>query len=151
MSNVILQNVFIQRLQIDLPTGLRDSLQKSFDIPQYIDQGVERGIRLACEYMFGSTQGIRLIYADMAGLKKVFILFVPVVGVCLLLCFLVKVRLWYHRRVVTTHSDCKLGSAAGNAEKAGRRGTGGLAGRIDHQCRCSDFALRRPRVLPRRR
>jgi hypothetical protein len=57
MSNVILQNVFIQRLPTDLPKDLRESLQKSFDIPQSIDQGVERGIRLACEYMFGNTQG----------------------------------------------------------------------------------------------
>lgn len=70
MSNVILQNVFIQRLPTDLPKDLREYLQKSFDIPQSIDQGVERGIRLACEYMFGRTQGIRLIVCRHGGSQE---------------------------------------------------------------------------------
>ncbi|KAL7418362.1 hypothetical protein Q5752_006820 [Cryptotrichosporon argae] len=74
IGNAVLQNVFAKNLPANLPDSLRLSLKASFEIPSSVDTSTADAIR----------------DAYMAGLKDVFIYFVPVVGVCLVICAFIK-------------------------------------------------------------
>ncbi|KAK1925993.1 putative MFS transporter [Papiliotrema laurentii] len=74
VGNTILQNIFAKNLPTDLSAGLRQSLLSTFEIPTSLDAQ--------------TTASIRAAY--MTGLRDVFIFFIPVVGICLVMCAFIK-------------------------------------------------------------
>ncbi|KAK4689043.1 hypothetical protein P7C73_g1064, partial [Tremellales sp. Uapishka_1] len=74
IGNSVLQNVFYQNLPSNVSGNLKEQLRSSFDIPSYLDEATQIAIR----------------GAYMKGLYDVYIYFVPVVGVCLVLCAFIK-------------------------------------------------------------
>ena len=90
LGNTILQNAFQKHLPADLPDTLKQSLKLSFDIPSTVDAATATSIRQACECLLLHRELADT--SDMTGLHDVFIYFVPVVGVCLVMCAFVKVR-----------------------------------------------------------
>ncbi|WWD19942.1 hypothetical protein CI109_104415 [Kwoniella shandongensis] len=74
IGNTALQNVFLENLPTDLPKGLGDSLREVFEIPAGLDAATKAAI----------------LDAYMKGLQAVFIYFVPVVGLCLVMCAFIK-------------------------------------------------------------
>ncbi|WVW84312.1 hypothetical protein I302_106346 [Kwoniella bestiolae CBS 10118] len=74
IGNTILQNVFLASLPDVLPQATREELAENFDSIQMLDEGMVSLVRDA--------------YMD--GLRKVFIFFVPVVALCLIMCFFIE-------------------------------------------------------------
>jgi hypothetical protein len=76
VGNSILNNVFTSALPASLPAALQAELRKDFVLPNSLTVEVRNEI----------------LDAYMKGIKDVFILFVPIVGLCLVMCLFIKVR-----------------------------------------------------------
>lgn len=76
VSNTLLNNVFLKDLPASIPASVRQQLQAEF---------------VLSPSMSAEVQG-QILDAYMAGMRDVFIFFTPVVGVCLVMCFFIKVR-----------------------------------------------------------
>ncbi|GAA5832182.1 hypothetical protein JCM11251_004270 [Rhodosporidiobolus azoricus] len=74
VANTLLNNIFIKNLPADVPASLRTQLQSEFVLPDYLSQ----------------TLRDEVLDAYMKGMRDVFIFYIPVVGVCLALCFVIK-------------------------------------------------------------
>ncbi|KAM0746561.1 MFS general substrate transporter [Meredithblackwellia eburnea MCA 4105] len=91
MANTILNNIFIKNLPASVPATLKEQLRKEFVLPSDISVGLRDSI----------------LDAYMVGVRDVFIFFIPVMGVCLAIGLILKVRLkaiLLDREVMLTHS-----------------------------------------------
>lgn len=85
-GNAILQNVFVKELP-PLSDALTSSLRTSFALPAELSDAQGYAVKAACMFL----QSFLSLMVDMSGLKKVFILLMPIVGVCLVLSFFMQV------------------------------------------------------------
>ncbi|GAA5911846.1 hypothetical protein JCM8208_002458 [Rhodotorula glutinis] len=74
VGNTLVNNLFVKNLPPSLPDSVRDQLQREFVLPDEMSQDVKN----------------QVLDAYMDGMRAVFIFFVPVVAVCLLLCFFIE-------------------------------------------------------------
>ncbi|WRT68119.1 uncharacterized protein IL334_005094 [Kwoniella shivajii] len=74
IGNTILQNIFLANIPQDLPEGLRMEIAANFEIINTLDLDIASQVR----------------DAYMKGIRNVFIFFVPVVVLCLMMCFFIK-------------------------------------------------------------
>ncbi|WWC94377.1 hypothetical protein V866_001219 [Kwoniella sp. B9012] len=74
IGNSILQNIFLTSLPDTLSMEVREQLGQNFDTIKLLDE----------------TSASQVRDAYMAGIRKVFIFFVPVVALCLLMCIFIK-------------------------------------------------------------
>jgi len=75
VGNTLVNNLFVKQLPPSLPDLVRDQLRSEFVLPDSMSQAVKNEV----------------LDAYMDGMRAVFIFFVPVVAVCLLLCFFIEV------------------------------------------------------------
>ncbi|KPV78444.1 uncharacterized protein RHOBADRAFT_50911 [Rhodotorula graminis WP1] len=74
VGNTLVNNLFVKNLPPSLPDSVREQLQREFVLPVDMSHDVKD----------------QVLDAYMAGMRAVFIFFVPVVAICLLLCFFIK-------------------------------------------------------------
>lgn len=75
IGNAVLNNVFSASLPASIPAALKAELKKDFVLPA----GLSAQLR------------DEILDAYMKGIKDVFILFIPIVGLCLIMCLFIKV------------------------------------------------------------
>jgi hypothetical protein len=86
LGNAVLQNVYVGGLPPLDDTTLA-SLRSSFDLPAVLSPGQRDAVIDSCKFTLRDPP----LTPDMSGLNKVFIFFVPIVGVCLLMSLFIKV------------------------------------------------------------